>query len=159
MYAIIKFIRSQGNINLCTWFHGNPSNSCRDISVWRKVMDQPNQSIFLQTFSVCDCASPRHFPSSSQPFSHVQAQQRLCSDPSARCYCHQLVAHQPGHTATPRQKELCDGRPKRTKAGTIMTAMHVLIFLHLSGVRYDCYSLQLAQNHHCANRHTNILID
>lgn len=60
--------------------------------------------------------SPRHFTSSTQPFSHVQAEQCLRSDPSAGCYGHQLVAHQPGHTATSRQKELRDGRPKETNS-------------------------------------------
>lgn len=106
-------------------------------------MDQPNQSIFLQTFSVCERASPRHFPSSSQPFSHIQAQQRLCSDPSTRCYCHQLVAHQPGHTATPRQKELCNGRPKRTKAGRIMTTTSIYACIHfLSLIRGQVWLLQ-----------------
>lgn len=64
----------------------------------------------------CPNASPRHLPSSSQAFSHVQTQQCLCSDPSSGCYGYQLVAHKPGHTATPGQKELCDGRPKTRKA-------------------------------------------
>lgn len=75
---------------------------------------------------VWEHASPRHFPSSSQPFSHVQAQQRLRSDPTTGCYSDQLVAHQPGHTATPCQKELCDGRPKRGKEVRNMTAAAAL---------------------------------
>lgn len=30
-----------GNMNVCTIFHGNPSNSSWDISFWIKVVDQP----------------------------------------------------------------------------------------------------------------------
>lgn len=86
---------------------------------------------------------PRHFPSSSQPFSHVQAQQRLRSDPSAGCYGHQLVANQPGHTAAPRQKELCDGRPKRRWEVKIISATA---------------SLNSASALWSANHHTNTLI-
>lgn len=86
---------------------------------------------------LCKRASPRHFPSSSQPFSHVQAQQRLRSDPSAGRYGHQLVAHQPGHTATPCQQELCYGRPKRT----------------IRGQNHDCWSLFTKHFHQSSTKY------
>lgn len=34
-----------GNTNVCTKFHGSPTNSCRDISVWTKVVDRSGFAI------------------------------------------------------------------------------------------------------------------
>lgn len=77
---------------------------------------------------VCGTASPRHFPPSSQTFSHVEAKQCLCSDPSAGCYGHQFVPHKPGHTATTCQQELSNGRPKKTVRVQINRCYIVIFF-------------------------------
>lgn len=61
------------------------------------------------------CASPGHLPSSAQPLGGVQPQQRLRPDATAGGDGHQLVTHQPGHAAAPRQEELGDGRPGRSR--------------------------------------------
>lgn len=109
-------IRIDPHWNMNVWFkyHGSPSNSCWDIS-HRQTLASLKPLAKNQSVCVCERGSPCHFPSSSQSFGHIQTQQRLRSDPSTGGYGHQLVAHQPGHTAAPRQKELCNGRPKRTK--------------------------------------------
>ncbi len=41
-------------MNVCTKFHGNPSNSCWDISVWDKVMDRLKDGLTLPSLE------PRH---------------------------------------------------------------------------------------------------
>lgn len=74
----------------------------------QKKKRKRNQHFFLG-------ASPGHLPSSAQPLGGVQPQQRLRPDAAAGGDGHQLVAHQPGHAAAPRQEKLSDGRPGRRR--------------------------------------------
>lgn len=41
--SVAKFIRiyPKGAMNICTNFHNNSSNSCREISAWTKEIDPP----------------------------------------------------------------------------------------------------------------------
>lgn len=88
-------------------------------------MKQLNMKGIVLSFSKClNRASPCHFPPSSQPFSHVEAQQSLCSDPATGRDRHQLVAHQPGHAATACQEELCNGRPRRALGSPVNSLPH-----------------------------------
>ncbi len=38
--ALVITLHPERDMNVCTKFHSNPSDSCRGISVWKKVMDR-----------------------------------------------------------------------------------------------------------------------
>lgn len=41
--GIVQVLGIQGTKNVCANFYGNPSNSCRDVSVWTEVVDRPSR--------------------------------------------------------------------------------------------------------------------